>query len=67
MSRVRCDSGLSGWRCKLRKNYASFEEFETYDRVYGLASRLGYASASEAWDANPMIQGSTEPSDFRKS
>ncbi len=61
---VTCKSGLKGWQNKLQKVYASFEEFETYDRTYGISSRLGYASAEEAWDANPTIQGSVKPSDL---
>ena len=28
--------------------------------MYGLAERLGFKSAEKAWEANPVIQGSTE-------
>lgn len=66
MRHVRCKSGLKGWQDHLRSNYeGKFEQFEAYDRIYGLAARLGYASASEAWEANPIVQGSTNPEDFR--
>lgn len=54
------------WKGKLQDNYDSFEEFEAYNDNYGLAKRLGYASAEEAWKDNPMIQGSTDPKDFKK-
>lgn len=65
--RVICDSGLEGWQARLRENYTSFREFAGYCEAYGLLERLGYASAKEAWKANPVIQGSTIPSDFRRS
>lgn len=64
--KVKCKSGVMGWRNRLRKNYASFEEFEAYDATYNLAARLGYKSAKTAWRYNPMIEGSVNPSDFRK-
>jgi hypothetical protein len=52
------------WKSKLQENYDNFYEFERYDDVYNLAQRLGFKSTKEAWDANPMIQGSTNPADF---
>lgn len=64
--RVVCRSGLKGWRCRLRKNYSSFEEFEAYNRSYNLAGRLGYKSAVTAWRYNPVVEGSTDPGDYRK-
>lgn len=64
--RVICKSGLEGWQSRLRANYESLREFESYDRFYGLAKRLGYKSAASVWRENPMIQGSVEPSDFRR-
>ena len=64
--RVKCDSGLWGWQCRLRDNYSSLEEFEMYAETYGIAERLGYKTARNAWSVNPLIQGSVEPSDFRK-
>lgn len=66
MKQVKCKSGLTGWQCRLQKNYDnSFEQFEAYNETYAIATRLGYKNAEEAWKANPIIQGSTEPSDLR--
>ena len=65
MKQVRCLSGLKGYEEPLRTPYASFKEFQAYNRIYGLARRLGYKSAKSAWDENPTVQGSVEPSDFR--
>jgi hypothetical protein len=67
MKTVICDSGLEGWRHRLQENYSSFEEFDSYDAIYKLAQRLGYDNTQDAWEDNPMIQGSTKPSDFRAS
>jgi hypothetical protein len=50
---------------KLQNRYANFEEWEAYARVYNLAKRLGYASAKTAWKANPLIESSVHPSDYR--
>jgi hypothetical protein len=54
------------WNSRLHHTYSSFEEWESYSETYGLAFRLGYDTAQEAWDENPMVQGSTNPSDFKK-
>ena len=67
MAKVICKSGLCGWRMKLKKSYASFQEFVDYNKIYGLAKRLGYGSAKAAWAANPTIEGSIDPSDFRRA
>lgn len=64
MKHVRCKSGEKGWQDKLQKVYSSFEEFEAYSQTYGIIQRLGFATEQEAWDANPTIQGSTNPSDL---
>lgn len=70
MKRVKCDSGLTGWQCRLQENYADcaepFKAFKAYCRIYGNHRRLGYRSMKAAWEANPVIQGSTNPSDYRK-
>lgn len=63
--RVKCLSGLTGWQCRLRKNYTDYFDFVASDRVYGLAERLGFTSAREAWQVNPVVQGSVVPSDFQ--
>jgi hypothetical protein len=56
---------LIGWRGKLRKEYDSFEDFAAWSEIYALAERLGFRSAEEAWAANPVMQGSVNPSDYR--
>jgi hypothetical protein len=63
--RVRTRSGMIGYRCLLRASYDSFDQFEAFSDTYGLASRLGFRSASAAWNTNPVIEGSTNPEDFR--
>ena len=66
MKRVICKSGLQGYQEKLRTAYSNFAEFKAYSDTYGLATQLGYKTPEAAWKANPTIQGSIEPSDFRK-
>jgi hypothetical protein len=66
MKQVICRSGLQGWQCRLRENYANFAEFEANSDIYNLAGRLGFRSAKGAWKANPVIQGSVEPSDYQR-
>jgi len=53
------------YQCRLRHNCKDFEEFQNCSDIYGLAERLGFDSAREAWDANPVVQGSTIPSDYK--
>jgi hypothetical protein len=55
------------WQAFLRDNYSSLDEWRGYSDTYGLAERLGYASADEAWLDNPFIKGSTDPRDFGKA
>ena len=64
MKRVKCKSGIEGWQDKLQNVYTSYEEFEAYSDMYGIALRIGFISTKNAWDANPTIQGSTNPSDL---
>lgn len=61
---VRCKSGLKGWQCKLQENYNSFAGFKEFCRTYNIHKRLGYKTMKAAWESNPTIQGSTEPSDL---
>lgn len=63
--RVRTQSGLWGWRSRLRTQYRSRDEFMQY-AIYNLARRLGYRSCAAAWRANPVIEGSTNPGDYRR-
>jgi hypothetical protein len=67
MTPIKCKSGLVGWRCRLRENYADFAEWIAYSETYGLSARLGYKSAAAAWKANPIVEGSTNPSDYKKT
>lgn len=62
---VTCNSGVIGYQCLLRENYIDYDEWVSYSETYGLARRLGFDSEKEAWEANPTIQGSVVPSDFR--
>ena len=64
MRKTKCKSGMFGWKTRLQKSYESIEEFEYYSEVYGIHSRLGFKSAKEAWDANPIVRGSIIPSDL---
>lgn len=64
-TKVKCKSGISGWRDYLQANYEDQETWEMFSETYGLADRLGYNSAEEAWNDNPLIEGSVHPSDFR--
>lgn len=66
MKTIKTKSGITGYRCRLQENYSSFREFENYSEIYGLHIRLGYKSAKTAWAKNPTIEGSTNPSDYRK-
>ncbi len=52
------------WIGKLQAQYRNKKEFKAYDEMYALSQRLGFNSATEAWDTNPVIQGSTNPSDY---
>ena len=54
------------WRASLKNEYENFEEFAAYDEIYGLAKRLGFDSAEEAWEANPLIQGGVNPEDYKR-
>ena len=65
--KIQCDSGLMGWQDRLRKVYGSHGEFVSYDSIYNIARRIGFDSTEEAWDANPVIQGSVNPKDLRAS
>jgi len=63
--RIKAQSGIDGWRCRLQENYLSLETWEAYSEMYGLASRLEFKSAEVAWHLNPVVEGSVIPSDFR--
>ena len=67
MKTAICKSGIRGWRCKLQSNYTDLAEWKRYAETYSLHSRLGYKTPELAWQANPTIEGSVNPGDFRKS
>jgi hypothetical protein len=59
------ESVVNEWTDRLRTTYDNnFDEFQSLDRNYGIAKKLGYKSAREAWQKNPLIKGSTDPSDL---
>jgi len=66
MKQVRCRSGLRGWQGRIQEVYATFSEFADWCNNYNNHVRLGFGSPAEAWDANPMVQGSVNPADYRK-
>lgn len=66
MNHINLESGRAGERHLLRKYYDSFEDFKQWSDIYGLSRRLGYDTAEEAWEENPLIQRSVDPSDWRK-
>lgn len=53
------------WKDRVRTAYSSLGELKAYDRVYNIVERLGYGSARELWDDNPVIGGSVHPEDLR--
>jgi len=63
---IRCRSGLKGWEGRLQDQYSSFEEFVAYCEIYGNHARLGYGSPRSVWGANPTVQGSVIPDDYRR-
>ena len=64
MFRQRTGLIMKTWKAKLRKVYRSLEELKAYDRVYGVVYRLGFTTAEEAWEKNPLIGGSVHSKDF---
>jgi len=53
------------WKDHLQDVYKDFEEWKSYSEMFGLCERLGYESDEEAWEANPLIQGSEQPEEFK--
>ena len=65
--RVICKSGRVGWQDTLHNTFNNdFEEFKAYCEIYNNHIRLGYRTPESAWKKNPTVQGSTNPSDYRK-
>ena len=63
--RIYMKSGIKKWSDRLQNVYASFAEFLHYNQIYNLAARLGYETGQEAWLANPLVEGSVIPEDYR--
>jgi hypothetical protein len=53
------------WKQRVRELYGSVEVLRAYFNTYGFAKRLGYKSAAALWRDNPILTGSTDPSEFR--
>ena len=65
IERVKCQSGIMGYQCRLQDSYDDVDEWFRYTNMFGLAKRLGYQNAYDCWIDNPIIQGSVIPTDFR--
>lgn len=57
---------MKTWKARVQSTYESLKELRQYNRVYAVAKRCGYRSAKAMWEANPVIGGSVDPSDFGK-
>ncbi len=58
-------SGLSGWEGRLQDVYeSSFEGFKACCEIYSNHEMLGYDTTEEAWEDNPIIQGTVDPRDY---
>lgn len=62
---VKCLSGEIGIRQRVREIYEDYEEFLLFNRMYNMHTRLNFPSARSLWEENPIIEGSSNPSDFR--
>jgi hypothetical protein len=49
------------WVKPLKLVYKTFAQFENS----GLAERLGFKSAQDVWEYNPLVKGSTNPEDYQ--
>ncbi len=63
--RVRCQSGQMGERSRLQSRYTDKADFAAWDESFGLSARLGFRDTTAAWLANPIMESSVNPSDFR--
>ncbi len=63
---VKMRSGITGWRTRLQNSYDSRAQFRAYSETHGLLERMdGFDYVSDAWEANPIIEGSVNTLDFR--
>jgi hypothetical protein len=63
---IKCKSGITGWQDRLQNVYTDLNEFERCCEIFNNHKRLGFKTPENAWKRNPMIQGSTNPDDYRK-
>ena len=62
---VVCDSGEIGMQQRFKSIYDDYQDFLVFDKMFNIAKRLGYDNPKKLWDDNPIVQGSTNPSDFK--
>lgn len=55
----------TAWVDHLQNVYTDFNEFLAWDEIYKLSGRLGFNTPEEAWEANPVVHGSTYPDEYR--
>jgi len=65
MKKIKCESGTTEWKEHLQNVCENFGEFQLYSRLYDITRRLGFKTEEEAWEKNPLIQGSVNPRNFR--
>ena len=61
---VICKSGIKGSQGTIQGRYETLEIFEGYSAIYDINTRLGYETAEECWNDNPIIRSSTDPNDL---
>lgn len=64
--RTVCRSGKVGWTQRLQDRYPGPAAFTARDEICRLAESLGYPDGDTAWQDNPQIRGSTDPSDYQR-
>ncbi len=55
---------MQTFHTRVQELYTSLEDLENYDEIYGIVKRCGYENATQLWNDNPMIGGSSNPKDF---
>ena len=64
LKRVKCKSGIMGTQYRLQDGYENFTVWAYYADLRNLHVKLGFKTIKEAWDTNPLIQSSVNPSDY---
>ncbi len=62
---VKCESGELGFRQRVQEIYDDYEDFLHFNKMYNIHVRLKYPSARRLWEDNPIIEGSSNPSDLK--